>query len=202
MTKRLLYMASIALTGVMVTEAPAAPAAWPASTAPNVAAATGDAKDAPPVLVRRGGAGNSAGVGGCFRRGGGGVRPHGAAIGGRSLAGGAGHNRGNFNTANLSQRNVNRNVNVQGYGHGHGGHGHGGHGHGGHHGHGYYYGPSWGGVAAGVAAGAAVGAAAARPYYYPVPTAPAPTVRYWCDTYQGYYPAVPECPVPWRQVTL
>jgi hypothetical protein len=25
-------------------------------------------------------------------------------------------------------------------------------------------------------------------------------VWYWCDTYQGYYPAIPECPVPWREV--
>jgi hypothetical protein len=25
-------------------------------------------------------------------------------------------------------------------------------------------------------------------------------VWYWCDPYQGYYPAVPQCPVPWQQV--
>jgi hypothetical protein len=60
---------------------------------------------------------------------------------------------------------------------------------------------------AGVGLGLLGGALATAPYYggydygydY-APYAGTPTVWYWCDAYQGYYPAVPECPVPWRQV--
>ena len=52
MTKCLLYMAPIALIGLMATEAPAVPAVWSGGMARNIAAATADAKDAPLLLVR------------------------------------------------------------------------------------------------------------------------------------------------------
>ena len=64
-------------------------------------------------------------------------------------------------------------------------------------------------IGLGVGLGLLGGALATAPYYggydygydyAPYPGTPAPAVWYWCDTYQGYYPQVPECPVPWRQV--
>lgn len=89
-------------------------------------------------------------------------------------------------------------------GHGGGGHGGGFHGgafHGGHHGgHGrggasffigvpayWGYGPAWYGY----------------PYdgYWPAVVSPAPTLWYFCDRPQGYYPAIRECSTPWRTVT-
>src|SRR5215469_16574777 len=89
-----------------------------------------------------------------------------------------------------------------------GGNGHGGGGgwHHGGHGGGWVVGPA---IDLGVGLGLLGGALATAPYYggydygYDYPPyagTPAPTVWYWCDPYQGYYPAVPECPVPWRQV--
>src|SRR5438874_9087310 len=69
MTKYLLYMASTALVGLMATQTSAAPVAWGGSMARNIAAATADAKDAPLVLVQRGGGRGGGGGGG---RGGGG----------------------------------------------------------------------------------------------------------------------------------
>jgi Putative transposase len=60
-----------------------------------------------------------------------------------------------------------------------------------------------------IALGLFGGALATAPYYSgydygygydPYAGIPAPTVWYWCDPYQGYYPAVPQCPAPWRQV--
>jgi hypothetical protein len=63
-------------------------------------------------------------------------------------------------------------------------------------------------IGLGVGLGLLGGALAAAPYYggydysydYAPTGPPGPTVWYWCDTYQGYYPAIPECPVPWREV--
>jgi len=52
MTKCLLYMAPIALIGLMATKAPAVPPVWSGSMARNISAATADAKDAPLLLVR------------------------------------------------------------------------------------------------------------------------------------------------------
>ena len=70
------------------------------------------------------------------------------------------------------------------------------------------HGGGWGvGPAIGLGLGLLGGALATAPYYTgynygypPYAGTPGPTVWYWCDPYQGYYPAVPECPVPWRQV--
>ena len=169
MTKCLLFMAPIALIGLMATEAPAVPAAWSGSMARNIAAATADAKDAPLVLVRgggRGGGGGFRGSGGGGYRGGGSVAGGGVNRGGYAGRGSWSGVAGSVNRGNFSSANVNRNVNVSGGG---------------------YYGPSWGGVAAGVAAGAVVGAAAAStPYYYP----PAPAYPY---PYNCPYPDYPNC---------
>ena len=90
--------------------------------------------------------------------------------------------------------------------HGGGGNWNGGSRHNGGHGGGWGVGPA---IGLGVGLGLLGGALAAAPYYSgydysydyaPYGGTPAPTVWYWCDAYQGYYPAVPECPVPWRQV--
>jgi len=196
MNKTLLYMAPIALVGLLGTDTPAKAAVWSGSLAPNIAATTAEQTDAPIVLVRGGGGrggggGGRGGGGGGFRGGGGGGRGGGGYAGargggGRGGGGGswAGAGRGNFsggNRANFSggnRANVgsgnrtfnqgNRNVNVSGnYGGGYGG------------------GYGWGGVAAGVAAGAVVGAAAtsaAYPAYYAAPAAP------YCP-----YPDYPNC---------
>ena len=75
-----------------------------------------------------------------------------------------------------------------------------------HRGGGWGVGPA---IGLGVGLGLFGGALAAAPYYggydysydyTPYPATPGPTVWYWCDTYQGYYPAIPQCPVPWREV--
>jgi hypothetical protein len=94
-----------------------------------------------------------------------------------------------------------------GGGHGGGGGGWNGGGGGWHHsghGGGWGVGPA---IGLGLGLGLLGGALATAPYYSgydydyaPYAETPAPTVWYWCDPYQGYYPAVPECPVPWRQV--
>jgi hypothetical protein len=193
MNKTLLYMAPIALVGLLGTDTAAKAAVWNGSLAPNIVATTAEQTDAPFVLVRggRGGGGGGRGGGGGFRGGGGGGRGGGYAGarggGGRGGGGGswAGAGRGNFsggnranfaggNRANVGSGNRtfnqgNRNVNVSGnYGGGYGG------------------GYGWGGVAAGVAAGAVVGAAAtsaAYPAYYAAPVA-AP----YCP-----YPDYPNC---------
>jgi hypothetical protein len=91
--------------------------------------------------------------------------------------------------------------------HGGGGNWHGGGWHHGGHGGGWGVGPA---IGLGVGLGLLGGALAAAPYYsggydydygYPPDAgAPALAVWYWCDPYQGYYPAVPQCPVPWRQI--
>src|ERR1700731_1138581 len=184
MTKSLLYMAPIALIGLVATEASATPAAWSGSMGRNITATVPEGTGVPPVLVcqrgGRGGGGARAGGGGA-RAGGGGARAGGGgarAGGGGSWAGagrgnfsgananrgnfsGANVNRGNFNSANVNRGNygnvnVNRNVNVSGGGYG-----------------GAYYGGGWGGVAAGVAAGAIVGGAVASTAY-PAPAYPYP----------------------------
>jgi hypothetical protein len=81
---------------------------------------------------------------------------------------------------------------------------HGGSWHHGGHGGGWGVGPA---IGLGLGLGLLGGALATAPYYTgynygyaPYAGTPGPTVWYWCDPYQGYYPAVPECPVPWRQV--
>ena len=73
------------------------------------------------------------------------------------------------------------------------------------------HGGDWGvgpAIGLGIGLGLLGGALATVPYYNdyyngygyaPYAGTPAPTVWYWCDTYQGYYPAVPQCPVPWRE---
>ena len=101
MTKCLLYMAPIALIGLMATEARAVPAVWSGSMARDIAAATADAKAAPLVLVRGGGRGGGFRGGGCggYRGGGGrvsggGVNRGGAAGRGSWAGAGAGVNRG------------------------------------------------------------------------------------------------------------
>lgn len=72
------------------------------------------------------------------------------------------------------------------------------------HGGGWGVGPA---IGLGVGLGLLGGALATAPYYSgygygyaPYSGTPAATVWYWCDPYQGFYPAVPECPVPWQQV--
>ena len=88
--------------------------------------------------------------------------------------------------------------------HGGGGNWHGGGWHHGGHGGGWGVGPA---IGLGLGLGLLGGALATAPYYTgynygyaPYAGTPGPTVWYWCDPYQGYYPAVPECPVPWREV--
>jgi hypothetical protein len=87
-----------------------------------------------------------------------------------------------------------------------GGNWHGGGWHHGGHGGGWGVGPA---IGLGLGLGLLGGALATAPYYNgynydygyaPYAGMPAPIVWYWCDPYQGYYPAVPECPIPWRQV--
>src|SRR5262249_61360407 len=80
MTKCLLYMAPIALIGLMATEAHAVPVVWSNGMARNVAIATADARGAPLVLVQRGG--GRGGGGGGFRGGGGGGYRGGGGYGG------------------------------------------------------------------------------------------------------------------------
>ena len=55
MNKTLLYMAPIALVGLLGTDTPAKAAVWSGSLAPNIAATTAEQTDAPIVLVRGGG---------------------------------------------------------------------------------------------------------------------------------------------------
>ncbi len=60
-TKYLLFISLIALAGLMATKAPAATAVWSGSMARDIAATTADGKDAPLVLVARGGGGRGGG---------------------------------------------------------------------------------------------------------------------------------------------
>src|SRR5260370_29251118 len=81
MIKSLLYMAPIALVGLVATEASAAPGAWSGSMGRNITATVPEGTGVPPVLVcqrgGRGGAGGGARAGGGRgRRGGGGARAH------------------------------------------------------------------------------------------------------------------------------
>ena len=71
MTKRLSYIAPIALVGLMASATPATTAVWSGSMARGIDAVTAERGDAPLVLVRRGGGGRGGGGGG-FRGGGGG----------------------------------------------------------------------------------------------------------------------------------
>jgi len=61
MTKCLLYIAPIALIGLMATDAHAIPAAWGGGMPRDIATATKDATSAPLVLVRGGGRGGGGG---------------------------------------------------------------------------------------------------------------------------------------------
>src|SRR5947209_17975275 len=103
MIKSLLYMAPIALVGLVATEASAAPVAWSGSTGRNITATVPEGTGVPLVLVcQRGGRG---GGGGGFRGGGGGGA-RGGGGGGFSGGGGgswAGAGRGNFNSANVNR---------------------------------------------------------------------------------------------------
>src|SRR2546423_9878819 len=89
MTKCLLYIASTALVGLMATQASAVPVAWSGSMVRNISAATADAKDAPLVLVQRGGGGRGGGGrgGGGGPGGGGGFGGGGGALRGRGCPG-------------------------------------------------------------------------------------------------------------------
>jgi hypothetical protein len=136
---RYLYIAPIALIGLIATQASAAPVPLSDTLARDITAATAERTDTPLVLVRGGGRGG----GGGGARGGGGYAGGGANRGGAANRGGgswsgagAGSrtgavagNSGNFNTANVNRgggntvnrgnvnvsgNNVNRNVNVNG----------------------------------------------------------------------------------------
>src|SRR5947207_12400298 len=113
MNKTLLYIAPIALVGLLGTDTPAKAAVWSGSLAPTIAATTAEQTDAPFVLVRvrrgrGGGGGGRGGGGGGFRGGGGGGRGGGGYAGargggGRGGGGGgswAGAGRGNFSGGN------------------------------------------------------------------------------------------------------
>src|ERR1700736_7013046 len=94
MIKSLLYMAPIALVGLVATEASAAPVAWSGSMGRNITATAPEGTGEPLVLeCQRGGRGGGGGAragGGGARAGGGGARAGG---GGGSWAGAG---RGNF----------------------------------------------------------------------------------------------------------
>ena len=78
MIKSLLYMAPIALVGLVATEAPAATAAWSGGIGRNITATAPEGTGVPLVLeCQRGGRG-----GGGARAGGGGARAGGAHAGG------------------------------------------------------------------------------------------------------------------------
>src|SRR5712691_7455860 len=100
MIKSLLYMAPIALVGLVATEAPAATAAWSGGIGRNITATAPEGTGVPLVLEcqrgGRGGGGARAG-GGSARAGGGGARAGGAHAGGGARGGSwAGAGRGNF----------------------------------------------------------------------------------------------------------
>src|SRR4051812_20574116 len=106
MIKSLLYMAPIALMGLVATEASAAPAAWSGSVGRNITATLPGRTGVPLVLAcqrgGRGGGGARAGGGGGARAGGGGGSWAGA---GRGNFSGANANRGNFSGANANRGN-------------------------------------------------------------------------------------------------
>src|SRR4029077_4980623 len=107
MIKSLLYMAPIALVGLVATEASAAPVAWSGSMGRNITATVPEGTGVPLVLeCQRGGRG---GGGGGARAGGGGARAGGGswAGAGRGNFSGANVNRGNFNSANVNRGNFN-----------------------------------------------------------------------------------------------
>src|SRR5438445_13808231 len=73
MIKSLLYMAPIALVGLVATEASAAPVAWSGSMGRNITATVPEGTGVPLVLVcQRGGRGGGGGARGGGARGGGG----------------------------------------------------------------------------------------------------------------------------------
>src|SRR3984893_16175167 len=90
MIKSLLYMAPIALVGLVATEAPAATADWSGGTGRNITATAPEGTGVPLVLEcqggGRGGGGGGARAGGGARGGGGGAR----AGGGGARGGGGG----------------------------------------------------------------------------------------------------------------
>ena len=110
MIKSLLYMAPIALVGLVATEASAAPAAWSGSMGRNITATAPEGTGAPLALVcQRGGrgGGGARGGGGGFS---GGARGGGFSGGARGGGGGgswAGAGRGNFSGANVNRGNFN-----------------------------------------------------------------------------------------------
>src|SRR5438445_5379462 len=89
MIKSLLYMAPIALVGLVATEASAAPAAWSGSMGRNITATVPEGTGVPLVLeCQRGGRGG--GGGGARGGGGGGYRGGGGGGGGGGFSGGGG----------------------------------------------------------------------------------------------------------------
>ena len=120
MTKYMLYMAPIALVGLMATGASAAPSAWSGSMVRDITATVPEGTGAPLVLVRGGGGrggGGARGGGGGYRGGGGGGYRGGGGGGARAGGGGyrgggggswAGAGRGNFSGASANRGNVNR----------------------------------------------------------------------------------------------
>src|SRR5712671_1590391 len=93
MIKSLLYMAPIALVGLVAPEAPAATAAWSGGIGRNITATAPEGPGVPLVLEcqrgGRGGGGGGARAGGGARGGGGGARAGGGGGGARAGGGGA-----------------------------------------------------------------------------------------------------------------
>src|SRR5580700_8493618 len=118
MTKSLLYVAPIALIGLVATDASATPAAWSGSMGRNITATVPEGTGVPPVLVcqrgGRGGGGARAGGGGSWA--GAGRGNFSGANANRGNFSGANVNRGNFNSANVNRGNFNSaNVNRGNY---------------------------------------------------------------------------------------
>src|SRR4029077_6599507 len=112
MIKSLLYMAPIALVGLVATQAPAAAAAWSGSIGRNITATAPEGTGVPLVCQRggRGGGGGARAGGGGARAAGGGARAAGGggswSGAGRGNFGGASANRGNVSGANVNRANV------------------------------------------------------------------------------------------------
>jgi hypothetical protein len=92
MINSLLYMAPIALVGLVATEAAAAPASWAGSLVRNITATVPEETGVPLVLVR----------GGDYRGGGGARAGGGAGVRGGGGGSWAGAGRGNFSGASAN----------------------------------------------------------------------------------------------------
>src|SRR5713226_3151718 len=109
MIKSLLYMAPIALVGLVATEAPAATAAWSGGIGRNITATAPEGTGVPLVLEcqrgGRGGGGGGARAGGGARGGDAGARAGGGGARGGSGGSWAGAGRGNFSGASANRGN-------------------------------------------------------------------------------------------------